>query len=463
MSEPNKPEVPAPEPTPLDRVERLRQQRPPLKERPPQKEGPPPPLRPEQVYQGPKTPQLRELDAEIEDQMREALGDFSEQDLMGGPESAGQTAAAPAEPGRKKGKIIAVHGADIFVDVPGGRGQGVISAQQFPEGVPPIGTEVEISIEGYDNANGLLVLSRRGAAVHADWSTVAEGMVVEARVTETNKGGLAVDVNGIRGFMPISQIDLYRVERPEEYVNQRLLCMVTEVNPEERNLVVSRRALLEREREEAKEKLWNELAEGQTRKGTVRSVKDFGAFVDLGGVDGLLHVSELSWTRVADASQVLQPGQTVEVMVTKLDREKRKVSLSIKQLLPSPWDEVAMKYPPGVVVGGKVTKLMQFGAFVELEPGVEGLVHISELAPQRVFRVSDIVKPEQEVTVKVLNVDKAQKRISLSLKAAQGKPEEPKPEEEPEEEAPADVKPPRPRTRPLRGGIGDKSGNLFGG
>src|SRR5262249_35196815 len=161
------------------------------------------------------------------------------------------------------------------------------------EGVPPPGTEVEVTIEGYDEANGLLLLTRKGAAVHADWSTVQIGMTVEARVTGTNKGGLAVDVNGIRGFMPISQIDLFRVEHPEEYVNQRLRCMVAEVNPEERNLVVSRRALLEREREEAREKLWAELAEGQVRQGVVRSVKDFGAFVDIGGVDGLVHVSEM--------------------------------------------------------------------------------------------------------------------------------------------------------------------------
>src|SRR5207244_12093259 len=164
--------------------------------------------------------------------------------------------------------------------------------------------EVDVHIEGYDAQNGLLLLSRLGAAVHADWSSVAAGMLVEARITATNKGGLEVDVNGIRGFMPISQIDLYRVEDTEQYVNQRLRCLVTEVNPEERNLVVSRRALLEKEREEAREKLWAELAEGQVREGVVRSVRDFGAFVDLGGVDGLLHVSEMSWSRVQTPAEL---------------------------------------------------------------------------------------------------------------------------------------------------------------
>ncbi|MBL8799494.1 MAG: S1 RNA-binding domain-containing protein, partial [Planctomycetia bacterium] len=291
---------------------------------------------------------------------------------------------------------------------------------------------------------------------------VAEGQTVEARVTAVNKGGLEVEVNGIRGFMPISQIDIYRVEKPEDYLNQRLLCQVSEVNPQERNLVVSRRALLEKEREENREKLWAELAEGQVREGVVRSVKDFGAFVDLGGADGLLHVSEMSWQRVADASTFVQPGQTLKVVVLKIDREKRKLSLGLKQLQASPWDEVTTKYIIGNVVTGKVSKLMDFGAFVELEPGIEGLIHISELAPQRVRRVSDIVQAGQDVQVKIMTIDREQKRIGLSLKGALPAPAaEPEPvEEEVVEEAPP--KPVRPRTTPLRGGIGSQSGNLFG-
>src|SRR5439155_25889368 len=199
--------------------------------------------------------------------------------------------AGDAKPGALKGKVVSVHNADVFVDVPGGRSQGVLPLMQFPDGPPAPGTEVEVTIEGYDGANGLLLLSRKGAAVSADWSSIAEGMTVEARVTAANKGGLEVDVNGIRAFMPISQIELFRVENIESYINQRLLCLVTEVVPSERNLVVSRRALLEREREESREKLWTTLAEGQVREGIVRSVRDFGAFVDIGGADGLLHVS----------------------------------------------------------------------------------------------------------------------------------------------------------------------------
>ena len=322
---------------------------------------------------------------------------------------------------------------------------------QFPEGAPAVGSEVEVSIEGYDPANGLLLLSRKGAAVAADWSSVAAGMIVEARVTATNKGGLSVDVNGIRGFMPISQIDLYRVEDAEQFVNQRLRCAVVEVNPAERNLVVSRRALLEKEREEARDKLWQELAEGQVRSGVVRSVRDFGAFVDLGGVDGLLHISEMSWIRVQDPTQVVQPGQTVKVVVLKVDHDGRKVGLGLKQLTPSPWDNVEAKYPAKHIVAGKVTRLMDFGAFVELEPGVEGLIHVSELSPQRVRRVSDVIQPGQEVQVMVLRTDPGQRKISLSLKAAAPMEAETPAGEEEEVEG----KPPRPRTTPLRGGLGE--------
>ncbi|HEV3119994.1 MAG TPA: S1 RNA-binding domain-containing protein, partial [Gemmataceae bacterium] len=250
-----------------------------------------------------------------------------------------------------------------------------------------------------------------------------------------------------------SQIDLYRVENAEQFVNQRLRCLVTDVDPQEKNLVVSRRALLEKEREESCEKLWQELAEGQIREGIVRTVKDFGAFVDLGGVDGLVHVSQMSWSRVSNAGDVLKPGEKIKVQILKIDPETRKVSLGLKQLMASPWDNIGLNYPEGSTVQGKVTKIMEFGAFVELEPGVEGLVHISELAPQRVRRVNEIVQAGQEVKVTVLSIDRDQKRISLSLKAAMPKEAEEAAEEE-DEGLP--LKPPRPRTTPLRGGIGSQ-------
>jgi small subunit ribosomal protein S1 len=402
------------------------------------------------------SPRLKDLDAEIERELQEAMSGISDKEMYGEPGQRKRQPAGATEPAKKMARVIRVHGPDVFCDVPGGRSGGVLPLEQFPDGPPAVGTEVEVNIEGYDADNGLLVLSRKGAAVQADWSSVAVGMTVEARVTGVNKGGLSVDVNGIRGFMPISQIDLYRVENAEQYLNQRLLCRVVEVNPAERNLVVSRRDLLEKEREEQREKFWQEVAEGQIRNGVVRSVKDFGAFVDLGGADGLLHVSEMSWTRVADAGQFVQVGQPVKVIVLKVDRDHRKISLGMKQLAPSPWDNVTANYPAGKIVTGKVTRLAEFGAFVELEPAIEGLIHISELSPQRIRRVRDVVQEGQQVQVMVLSVDPAQRRISLSLKAAQPKEETAAPAEEatPEPEAPA--KPPRPRKTPLRGGIGDQ-------
>jgi small subunit ribosomal protein S1 len=417
----------------------------------------PPPARPpsleqEQQYGGRVS--VKEFDAQVERELEEAMSGLSAQDIYGEPGQQRRKPAGEAKPGALKGKVISVHNADVFVDVPGGRSQGVLPMTQFPDGPPAPGTEVEVTIEGYDGANGLLLLSRKGQAQEVDWSSVAVGMIVEAFVTGTNKGGLSVEVNRIRGFLPISQIDLYRVENAEGYVGQRLRCEVMEVNPAEKNLIVSRRVLLEREREENREKLWNELAEGQVRQGVVRNIKEFGAFVDLGGADGLLHIGEMSWARVKDPTEVVQLGQTVKVVILKIDRERRKLSLGLKQLQPSPWDNIIDRYAPGTRVKGKVTRVQDFGAFVELEPAVEGLIHISELSPSRVRRVTDIVKPGQEVEVVVVSVDPGQRRIGLSLKAALPKAEEPEaaPEPEPEEEAP----PPKPRVRttPLRGGIG---------
>jgi small subunit ribosomal protein S1 len=452
---PAAPQPPQTEPRPRPFVDRGGP-RPPRRDRPrgPSAREKPVPVV-DEIRQLSAPPRLRDLDKEIEDELQAALGGLSGKELYG---DEAQKGAKPGEgeAGGKKGKVIAVHGPDVFVDVPGGRSQGVLPVMQFPEGPPAIGTEVDIHIEGYDSANGLLLLARRGAAVEADWSTVAAGMTVEARVTGTNKGGLEVDVNGIRGFMPISQIELFRVENTEGYVGQRLLCLVTEVSKEERNLVVSRRDLLEREREEARAKLWQELAEGQIKDGIVRSVRPFGAFVDIGGADGLLHVSEMSWTRVKDPADILQPGQSVRVVVLKVDHEHRKISLGLKQLTRSPWDNIESKYHHSHIYKGKVTRLMDFGAFVELEPGVEGLIHISELSPQRVRTVSDVVKEGQEVEVMVLRIDPAQRKMSLSLKAAllekENQVEAPEGAEDEEE---AEEKPRPRRTTPLRGGVGD--------
>jgi small subunit ribosomal protein S1 len=256
--------------------------------------------------------------------------------------------------------------------------------------------------------------------------------------------------------MPIGQIDINRVEDAAVYVNQRLRAVVTEANQRERNLVVSRRELLERERAELREKTWAALEEGQVRKGVVRSIKDFGAFVDIGGVDGLLHVGEMSWSRLSNPAEFLKVGQEVEVKVLKIDRQSNKVSFGLKQLTPSPWDRVEEKFSRGMTVKGKVTKVMDFGAFVELEPGIEGLIHISELAQNRVRRAADIVKPDQEVEVRILKIEPEAKRISLSLRPAYTPPVEAEAEPEAEEENETPLPPKPPRKVPLKGGLGDR-------
>lgn len=403
-----------------------------------------------------------DFDAAMEDaleaDLREAMGGISDADMrqLYGEAPRRQRRDPAAKNAPRKGKVISVRGKDVFVDV-GGRSQGVMTLQQFPDGPPEVGAEVEVYIEGA-HPDGLLLLTREGAAVEADWSSVAVGMIVEARVTGTNKGGLAVDVNGIRGFMPASQADLYRAEDLTQFVNQKLRCLVTEVDREDRNLLVSRRALQEKERQEQAEKTWAEIAEGQIREGVVRSIKPFGAFIDLGGVDGLLPTGEMSWQRVGSPEEVVSPGQRVRVQVLRLDPQARKLTLGLRQLQTSPWDTAPADYPAGTVVRGKVTRTAEFGAFVEVCPGVEGLVHVSELAPTRVRRVADVVQVGQEVAVKVLSIDVAARRMSLSLKQASQAPE---PEDE-DEDTGATPAPPRKRTTPLRGGVGSKWVNLPG-
>ncbi|MFL5330649.1 MAG: 30S ribosomal protein S1 [Gemmataceae bacterium] len=401
-------------------------------------------------------PSLRALDAQIEEELEAAMGGMSEQEMFAEqPKPAGMPKQAP---GFKTGIVVAIHGGDVFVEFPGNKSQGMLPITQFPEGPPAIGTHVEVTIERYDPSNGILIVTREGAVAAAHWSTLEIGQIVEARVIEVNKGGLSVEVNGIRGFLPISQIDLYRVENAEQFVNQRLRCMVAEADQQEKNLVVSRRALLEREREEASKNLWEEIAEGQVRKGFVRQVKPFGAFVDLGGVNGLVPVSEMSWTRVKDATEVMSPGQTVEVVVTRVDREARKVSLSLRQLMASPWDTVQYNFPEKSVATGKVTRLAEFGAFVELEGGLEGLVHISELAIQRVRRPGDVVQVGDMVQVRIMRIDREAQKLSLSMKAVK---EAEKVEAAAEEEAaPEEPTKPRVKRTDLKGGIGS-GGPLF--
>src|SRR4051794_2759924 len=407
-----------------------------------------------------EVPLKKQWDAELEAELEAALAGFdtSTFDVATPRTRAADRQYVPqggrgqeTRQGPQMGKVIAVRGKSVFIDL-GAKSEGVVPVDQFAGNLPNPGDMIEVRVDHFDSAEGLLILSLKGAAVEANWENLRKGLIVEARVTKTNKGGLDVEVDGIRGFLPIGQIDINRVEDASIYVNQKLRVVVTEARQSEKNLVVSRRELLEQERAEKRAETWKTLEEGQVHKGVVRSLKPFGAFVEFGGVDGLIHVGDMSWSRVSDPSTLLKMGDEVEVKVLKIDRTTQKVGLGLKQLMPSPWDLIDDKYHRGQMVRGRVTRLMDFGAFVELEPGIEGLIHISELSPTRVRRVVDIVKPEQEVEVRLLKVDPDDKKIALSLiplpKAA---------EAEPEEEEDDEPRPPRPEPKvPLKGGLGDR-------
>lgn len=408
-------------------------------------------------------PNNRELDAMIEDELNQAMAGFSIESEVARTEtqSKPQTAGA-VQSQRKKGRVVSIHGKDVFVEIPGGRSQGVLPLEQFEGRKPAVGEAVEFEVERYDGANGLLVLTREGAAqAVTDYSSIALHMIVEARVTGTNKNktGLTVEVNGIKGFLPASQLDLYRVEDLDQFLNQRLKVQVVELNPEERNLIVSRRALLERERAQKAEQFWASIQEGQVLKGIVKSIKPFGAFVDLGGADGLIPVSEFSWQRVNDLSEFVKVGQEVEVLVSRIDRDARKIGLSVKQLTTSPFDDFAKRVQAGARLTGRVTRTADFGAFVELEPGIEGLIHVSELSAQRIQRVRDVVQDGQSVEVEVLSLDAASRRIGLSLKSIAKEQEEvkdaaAKAEREADAKAAQELLANRTVNPNLRGGIG---------
>ena len=402
-------------------------------------------------------PNIRgQLAPDLQAELEEALADVSLEEIIDGQDAVTKQPMLDSED-KLTGRIVMIRREDVFVEI-GGREQGIVPLKQFSES-PEIDAEIEVAVSKYNSEDGLYELNLPHAAASiGDWSDLDEGMIIEVRVTGHNSGGLECEVNKIRGFIPVSQISLYRVEDLEQFVDEKFTCLVTEANPDRRNLVLSRRAVLERDREEARQELLKSLAPGQVHEGVVRKLMDFGAFVDLGGVDGLLHISQLAWGRVNHPSEVLSEGQTIKVRVDKVDLESNRISLSYRDMLESPWIDVDKKYPVGSSVHGTVTKLMDFGAFVELEPGVEGLIHISELSHKRVWRVSDAVKEGEEVDVLVQSIDTAAQRIGLSMKGLIPEPALAKQEAEEEEpELPASEPITQP-TKPLKGGLRRKSG-----
>ncbi len=403
----------------------------------------------------PDAPELGDLEAQLSDAMKGTLQENA---------PVSETAAKPEMPteGVKiQGTVQSIHGDDVFLDL-GFRLPGVLQLRQFEGTEPPqVGAQVLVTVRKVDENEGLISvnLPRGKHKVSGNWDAVEAGQIVDCTVTKTNKGGLEVQVGSLRGFMPAGQVDLGFIENLDQYVGQKFQARIIEANKSKRNLVLSRKQLLVEARKDAEEDFWKNLTENQEYQGTVKTIKDYGAFIDLGGADGFLHVGEISWNHIRHPNEVLKEGQSVNVKVLKLDREKNRISLGMKQLTQNPWMAAADRYPADSTVHGKVTRTTEFGAFVQLEPGIEGMIHISELEHRRVKRVIDVVNVGQEIDVKVLEFDVDKKRIALSLKALKAAPVE----EQHAEDSKAAPPPPRRPRGDLKGGLGGKaSGGLFG-
>ena len=414
-------------------------------------------------------PNLRaDLDDELEADFEAATAGLAIDDLL--VKSTPARVDAPLDPGaRVQGTVLSIGADTAFVDL-GERRQGALKLVGLDD-VPEVGAVLELSVGMRNDEDGLYELAPANRAVSVeDWSQLEAGMIVEARVTAANKGGLECEVAGLRGFMPASLVSTWRVENLEEMVGQTLESLVTEIVPAARRLVLSRRAVIEKQAAEARTKLLETLEVGATLDGIVRSVRDFGAFVDIGsGVEGLVHVSQMSWERVANAADVFQPGQRVRVVVKKIDHQTGKIGLSARDLVESPWKQAGDKYHVGATVRGVVSRIAQFGAFVKLEPGVEGLVHVSEIATRHIRSVADALKEGETVECRVLAVDPDEQRMSLSIKALApspaGRPGDAAAAAPAEADAVPDEPPPPPKKRqqPLKGGLGGPgAGERFG-
>lgn len=329
------------------------------------------------------------------------------------------------------GTVVQVSNDEILVDV-GAKSEGVIPSREIsafeitsPQDVAKVGDEIEVVVVKVEDNEGRLLLSKARADIRRAWDELQErlenGEPVEGVVREVVKGGLLVDV-GLRAFLPASLVERGYVEDLNAYLGKTMKAKVIELNRSKRKAILSRKAMLEEEIIKRRKEVFAGLQEGQIVKGIVRRVTSFGAFVDIGGVDGLLHISEMAWYRINHPSDILQVGDEIEVMILRIDPENEKISLGLKQVLANPWDKVEEKYPAGSIVKAKIVRLASFGAFVQLEPGVEGLVHISHLADYHVGAPDEVVQEGEEVEVKVLNVDPAEKRIRLSIREANQRP-----------------------------------------
>jgi len=371
---------------------------------------------------------IRELEIgdELEQQIEEAMAGTAEEGYSVGTATLAVNAVL-------EGRVLRVDDEFVLVDV-GYKSEGHIPRNEWEESEPPpqIGDIVKVLLEEFEDGSleeqrGLITLSKRKARRIEDWLRVMESVhendVVTGFVTRKIKGGLLVDISGVNVFLPASQVDIRRPADIGDYCGRCIQCLVLKIDEPRRNLVVSRRALIEQERAERKKQLMQTLEVGQVRRGIVKNIADFGAFVDLGGIDGLLHITDMAWARIGHPSEMVQIDQEVEVQVLHIDRDREKIALGMKQRTASPWAKVADKYPVGTVCNGTVVNVMSYGAFVKLEDGVEGLVHISEMSwTKRVSHPSELVKPGDEVEVVVLAINKEKQEISLGMKQTQQNP-----------------------------------------
>lgn len=326
-----------------------------------------------------------------------------------------------------KGTVVKIEHDEALLDI-GFKSEGVIPARELsirkdadPSEIVALGDEIEALVLQKEDKDGRLILSKKRAEYERAWISVEEkfkaGETVAGEVIEVVKGGLILDI-GLRGFLPASLVDLRRVKDLDMYLGTEIEARVIEMDRNRNNVVLSRRVLLEEGRKNERAEILSKLAKGMRLKGTVSSIVDFGAFVDLGGIDGLVHISELSWNHVNHPSEVVKVGDEVEVEVLDVDLQRERISLGLKQTTEDPWLKLVESYPVGSIVDGKVTKIVPFGAFIELGNNVEGLVHISEMAAKHIDTPAQVVKVGQEVKVKVMEINPDRRRISLSMKAA---------------------------------------------
>jgi small subunit ribosomal protein S1 len=327
------------------------------------------------------------------------------------------------------GKVVRIDKDEVLVDI-GYKAEGVIPSNELsirksvdPADEVELGEEIDALVLTKEDAEGRLILSKKRARFEKAWRKIEiaadSGEPVEGSVIEVVKGGLILDL-GVRGFLPASLVDIRRVHNLDEFMGQTLECKVIELNRSRNNVVLSRRAVLEEERKEVREQILGRLEPGQVVEGKISNIVDFGAFVDLDGIDGLIHISELSWSHVNHPSEVVAIGDTVRIKVLDIDRDRQRISLGLKQTQEDPWQRVISTHRPGDVLEGAVTKVVAFGAFVEILPGVEGLVHISELADHHVENPSEVVEPGSTLNVKILEIDEERRRLSLSIKRVEG-------------------------------------------